>query len=182
MLERPHNLTPEKHALYVHARQIMGRPGGEHWDLAHRSLLDYSWREDEVRQAVDAPEDVEWFTRVLELEYHGLAGFRFYEPPDGSGSDSSWERRGTVARSAPRGMGGVLYSGGWCRGSRQMLWRGLRIVGGARGRIFMSSPLCLVRTCQPTAYGAPCAFLMTIHDDCEEEYPRLCNHRPCMTS
>ena len=65
MSERLPNLTSEKHALYVHARQIMGRPGGEHWDLAHRYLLDYSWREDEVRQAVDAPEDVEWFTRVL---------------------------------------------------------------------------------------------------------------------
>ena len=28
MSEQPHTLTPEKHALYVHARQIMGRPGG----------------------------------------------------------------------------------------------------------------------------------------------------------
>jgi hypothetical protein len=94
MSERPHDLTPEKHALYVHARQIMGRPGGEHWDLAHRYLLDYSWREDEVRQAVDAPEDVEWFTRVLELEYHGLAGFRFYEAPEGSGAYGFWDEGG----------------------------------------------------------------------------------------
>jgi hypothetical protein len=94
MSERPHDLTPEKHALYVHARQIIGRPGGEHWDLAHRYLMDHSWREEEVRQAVDAPEDVEWFTRVLALEYHGLAGFRFYEVPEGSGAYGFWDEGG----------------------------------------------------------------------------------------
>ena len=115
-------------------------------------------------------------------EYHGLAGFRFYEAPEGSGADGSWDEGGRWRDQPLERRGGVLYSGGWGRGSRQMLWRGLRIVGGARGRIFMSSPLCLVRTCQPTAHGAPCASLMTIHDDCEEECPRLCNHRPCMTS
>ena len=86
----------------------MGRPGGEHWDLAHRSLLDYSWREDEVRQAVDAPEDVEWFTRVLELEYHGLAGFRFYEAPEGSGADGFWEEGGRW-RDQPLEAWGELY-------------------------------------------------------------------------
>jgi hypothetical protein len=29
-------------------------------------------------------EDMEWFTCVLELAYHGLADFRFYEAPAGS--------------------------------------------------------------------------------------------------
>jgi len=86
----------------------MGRPGGEHWDLAHRYLLDYSWREDEVRQAVDAPEDVEWFTRVLELEYHGLAGFRFYEAPEGSGADGTWEEGGRW-RDQPLEAWGEIY-------------------------------------------------------------------------
>jgi hypothetical protein len=108
MLRWPHDLPPEKHALYVQARQIMGRPGGEHWDLAHRYLLDYSWREDEVRQAVDAPEDVEWFTRVLELEYHGLAGFRFYEAPEGSGADGTWEEGGRW-RDQPLEAWGEFY-------------------------------------------------------------------------
>jgi len=108
MLRWPHDLLPEKHALYVQARQIMGRPGGEHWDLAHRDLLDYSWREDEVRQAVDAPEDVEWFTRVLELEYHGLAGFRFYEAPAGSGTDGSWGEGGRW-RDQPLEAWGEFY-------------------------------------------------------------------------
>jgi hypothetical protein len=55
MSARSHNLTSEKHVLYVHARQIMGRPGGEHWDRAHRYLLDYSWREDEVRLLTRSP-------------------------------------------------------------------------------------------------------------------------------
>ena len=112
MSERLPNLTSEKHALYVHARQIMGRPGGEHWDLAHRYLLDYSWREDEVRQAVDAPEDVEWFTRVLELEYHGLAGFRFYEAPEGSGADGSWDEGGGGAISPSRHGGSSIFGAG----------------------------------------------------------------------
>ena len=34
----------------------------------------------------------------------------------------------------------------------------------------------------PQRTATPCASLMTIHDDCEEECPRLCTHRPCMTS
>jgi hypothetical protein len=92
--EQTHHLPPEQHALSRHAHQIMGRPGGEYWDLARRVLLGYCWREDEVRQAVDAPEDVEWFTRVLELEYHGLADFRFYEAPEGSGANGSWGDEG----------------------------------------------------------------------------------------
>jgi hypothetical protein len=108
MSERPHDLTPEKHALYVHAHQIMGRPGGEHWDLAHRYLVDYSWREEEVRQAVAAPEDVEWFTRVLELEYHGLAGFRFYEAPEGSGAYGFWDEEGRW-RDQPLEAWGEFY-------------------------------------------------------------------------
>jgi hypothetical protein len=108
MSERPHNLTPEKHALYVHACQIMGRSGGEQWDLAHCYLLDYSWREDEVRQVVDAPEDVEWFTCVLELEYHGLAGFHFYEAPASSGAFAFWDEGG-LWRDQPLETWGEFY-------------------------------------------------------------------------
>jgi hypothetical protein len=86
----------------------MGRPGGEHWDVANRSLLDYSWREDEVRQAVNAPEDVEWFTRVLELEYHGLAEFRFYEVPEGSGANGARGEEGGW-RDQPLAAWGECY-------------------------------------------------------------------------
>ena len=49
------------------------------------------------------------------LEYHGLAGFRFYEAPEGSGADGSWDEGGGGAISPSRRGGSSIFGrvGSW---------------------------------------------------------------------